>query len=266
MFLSDTNFDTEISRLDLDLYSKIDSETTSADKKSLLAIQNAVRNSKESFVYLEIGSFLGGSIQPYLLDSKCKKIFSIDKRPEIQADERYLEGWKYSQNTTQGMLDNLKKISEENISKIVTFDNDASNVEKTKINPKADICFIDGEHTNSHVISDFIFCKHVINGAGLIVFHDCDVLFQGILFILRKLKRDREKFKAYFLSECVFVISFDNIIVDNEKGVRLLRRKMFKRSIKNWILWSIFPSYKAQSRLRKYKSWLLKTLFTKLLF
>jgi hypothetical protein len=256
--IADTNFEIAIRRLDLGLFSRIESQTVPTEKESLLVMQKAVRNSKETFVYLEIGSHLGGSIQPYFLDPKCIKIFSIDKRTEIQADERFSEGSKYLQNTTQRMLDNLRKLSEEKISKIVTFDSDASDVDKTKITLKPDICFIDGEHTNSRAVSDFIFCKSVISRDGVIVFHDSSVIFQGIKSILKKLKQNHEIFKAYFLSDTLFVISFSNAPIDNDENIKLLRRKLIRSNIKKWIFWSIFPNIITRERLSQYKRRFLK--------
>jgi len=79
--MSKNNFESMISTLDINLFNEISSETSPADKFSLLAIQNALRQRKRSYVYLEIGSHLGGTIQPHLMDPQCQKIYSIDKRP-----------------------------------------------------------------------------------------------------------------------------------------------------------------------------------------
>ena len=81
-------FEDRLAGLDISLFSQIPSQTTDADKRSLLAAQVTTRDSPDGYVYLEIGSHLGGSIQPHLLDPKCNKIYSIDKRPSVQPNER----------------------------------------------------------------------------------------------------------------------------------------------------------------------------------
>ena len=82
------NFEQSIKTLDLGLFEKISSQSSDDDKQSLLACQLATRELAGAYHYLEIGSYLGGSIQPHLLDRHCAKIYSIDKRPLNQPDER----------------------------------------------------------------------------------------------------------------------------------------------------------------------------------
>src|SRR4051812_12044666 len=84
-------FEDRIAELDLSLFDVIPSQSTSDDKGSLLALQLAVRDAVGEYTYLEIGSYLGGSIQPHLLDPECRKIYSIDKRPRSQPDERGID-------------------------------------------------------------------------------------------------------------------------------------------------------------------------------
>jgi len=203
----DCLFESMISRLDIGLFNEILSQTGDDDKKSLLAVQSAVRGIKKSYVYLEIGSHLGGSIQPYLLDHRCSRIYSIDKRPEVQPDERFLEGCLYPDNSTKRMLSGLKRLSED-IQKITCFDNDASEVDKNKIELKPDICLIDGEHTNKKVISDFNFCRSVLNEDGIIIFHDAGVVKRGLREIIGCLKKNKENFKSANLKSSIFVLFF----------------------------------------------------------
>lgn len=56
------SFDQRISDLDLGLFEKIESQSTDCDKQSLLACQLAVREQTGNYNYLEIGSYIGGSI------------------------------------------------------------------------------------------------------------------------------------------------------------------------------------------------------------
>src|ERR1700680_2558613 len=86
--MSDSRFDGRIEGLAITLFSQIPSQTTDADKRSLLAAQVCTRECIDRYVYLDIGSHFGGSIHQHLLDPKCRKIYSIDKRPETQPDER----------------------------------------------------------------------------------------------------------------------------------------------------------------------------------
>ena len=62
-----TDFEQSINNLDLRLFEKINSQSDDNDKQSLLACQLATRQLTDSYNYLEIGSYLGGSIQPHLL-------------------------------------------------------------------------------------------------------------------------------------------------------------------------------------------------------
>lgn len=211
---TDYNIETMISNLDLELFSKIKGDTDNGDKKSLLAIQNAVRQIKGSYVYLEIGSLLGSSIQPHLLDSRCEKIYSIDKRVLKVPDERGRDVY-YHDNSTERMLSCLKQVSED-LGKIACFDDDASNIEKSQIIPKPDICFIDSEHTDKAVISDFDFCKSVLNEGGVIVFHDSHLLCNGLGRIIKGLISNRREFKAYNLPTYIFVIELDNCSIHTD--------------------------------------------------
>ena len=60
------DFEKRLEKLDLSLFEKIESQSVPEDKESLLACQFAVRELRSGYNYLEIGSYLGGSIQPYL--------------------------------------------------------------------------------------------------------------------------------------------------------------------------------------------------------
>ena len=72
----------------IQVYSKIKTLQTDDDKLSLLAIQAAVRASLGKFHYLEIGTYLGGSLQPLLVDNACQTIYAIDSWPKIERDQR----------------------------------------------------------------------------------------------------------------------------------------------------------------------------------
>jgi hypothetical protein len=166
-----TNFESRINSLDLSLFEGIPSQSFDEDRRSWLALQRAVRSSDSGYVYLEIGSHLGGSIQQHLLDPKCRKIFSLDKRPLEHPDNRGPMD-KYPGNSTARMMHNLRSVAADMVDKVVCFDTDARDLEPSLIDEAPDLCFIDGEHTTSAVISDFLFCLRVVKPNGVVCFHD----------------------------------------------------------------------------------------------
>jgi len=199
-----TSFDDAISDLDLQLFEKITSQSTEHDKQSLLAVQLAVRELAGEYTYLEIGSYLGGSIQPHLLDPKSRRIYSLDKRPESQPDARGYD-WKYQNNSTARMIEMLKTVAEDT-SKITTIDGDTRTINKGEIADKIQLCFIDGEHTDEAVMSDFRFCMDVLAEDGAIMFHDAQITYNGIAACISYLEENNIAFNAYVLPHIVFVI------------------------------------------------------------
>src|SRR4051794_16482548 len=97
------SFEGRLERLDLSLFEAIPSESYPGDRRSWLALQHAVRRAPAGYTYLEIGSHLGGSLQQHLVDPRCRRIFSIDKRPLVQPDDRGVV-WHYDGNSTARML------------------------------------------------------------------------------------------------------------------------------------------------------------------
>jgi hypothetical protein len=102
--------DQRIADLDLTLFASIYSQSSDADKQSLLATQHAVRSAFGDYCYLEIGSHLGGSLQPYVVDPRCRRIYSIDKRPEAVPDNRGI-AIPYPENSTARCSDNLRPLA-----------------------------------------------------------------------------------------------------------------------------------------------------------
>ncbi len=193
-----------LNNLDLELFAPIPSQSTDDDKRSLLAVQRATRELSDEYSYLEIGSYLGGSIQPHLLDAKCKTIWSIDKRPPAQPDERGFE-WKYNNNSTARMLELLKGVADD-VSKVKTIDGDTREIAANRIDAKIDLCFIDGEHTDESAFADFKFCLTVLADNGAIIFHDSQITYGGIAVSLKYLDAKGIPYKAYVLPNIVFVI------------------------------------------------------------
>lgn len=216
------NFEKLLADLDLKLFEKINSQSTEDDKKSLLACQFAVRELKPDYNYLEIGSYLGGSIQPHLLDAKCAKIYSIDKRPGEQPDERGID-YVYQNNSTARMLEHLRQVDSGKIEKVITIDGDTREMNPAQVEDKIDLCFIDGEHTDKAVFSDFRFCLDVLNHSGAIVFHDAQIIYNGIANCIKYLKDEKIKFRAYNLPSIVFVVEINDFpLHQNAKILDLL--------------------------------------------
>ncbi|MFZ1574942.1 MAG: class I SAM-dependent methyltransferase [Chromatiaceae bacterium] len=203
--------DERIQSLDLSLFSGIESATSGDDRRSLLLVQESVR-SHQPYVYLEIGSHMGGTIQPHFADRKCRHIYSIDKRPTFQPDERG-RLFFYNHNSTQKMLSNLvRSFPDVTLEKITTFDNDASELEMAAIAWPPQLCFIDGEHTNRAVVADFEFCFRVCDPDAVIALHDSCYIFEGINKIKDDLTRKAIRFQGLKLGGSIYVILLNQAI------------------------------------------------------
>ncbi len=220
-------FEQAISELDLRLFEKITSQSTDHDKRSLLACQLAVRQLAPGYNYLEIGSYLGGSIQPHLLDPLCRRIYSIDKRPLSQPDARGYD-WEYRNNSTARMINMLGEVAADT-SKIKTIDGDTNLIDRSRITDKIELCFIDGEHTDASVATDFRFCLDVLAANGAIIFHDAQIIYNAISTALGYLTANNIDFRAYILAHTVFVVEIGDfplhkseriseILIDNHHG------------------------------------------------
>lgn len=211
------DFEARIRNLDISLFDKIASQSTDEDRSSMLACQAAVGELRDQYCYLEIGSYLGGSIQPYMVDDRCTTIYSIDKRPRVQPDARG-SNWTYVGNSTERMLDNLKQVSTVGLGKVIAIDGDTREIDPSRVAEKIDICLIDGEHTDDAVVSDFEFCLRVIDGHGAILFHDAQITYNGISDCIDRLKASSTTFNAYLLPHILFVVEIGNFPLHrNEK-------------------------------------------------
>lgn len=199
------DFEARLARLDLSLFDAIPSQSTPNDRRSLLALQAAVRERSPSFAYLEIGSHLGGTIQPYLLDARCARVFSIDSRPASQPDERG-PSYAYPENSTRRMLELLRTVSPSGAEKVLCRDARARDVEEAWVRPRPALCFVDGEHTDRAVREDASFCLAVLGGEGVLAFHDASIVYNGLHGLLEDLARAGTTFVAYHLPDSVFVV------------------------------------------------------------
>jgi Methyltransferase domain len=197
-----------IRSLDLSLFDAIPTQTSRADRRALLGLHRAIMNKHGEFAYLEIGSHLGGSIQPYLVDPACLRIYSIDPRPLMQPDDRLRGCVHYPGNSTEQMLDNLRAIDPgATDTKLQCLESDASELDPAIVSIHPMIVFIDGEHTRRAVNSDVDFCLNVIDPRGIIAFHDFSIVYKAIFDVLKRMRN--RKFLAYLIEGDVFAIFLD---------------------------------------------------------
>ena len=245
-----------INNLDISLFEAISSQTSPDDRRSLLLLQRCVRKCND-YVYLEIGSHLGGTIQQYYIDPLCRLIYSIDKRPLWQPDERGID-YEYTNNSTERMLENLRNaFPKNNANKIINIDCDAREIDPVIIAEKPNICFIDGEHTNEAVFSDFMFCIKVSLPHAIIAFHDAGVIFKGIKKIKNYLQNNSINFQGFILGGSVYVILLNEAVIDYAGQIKPFAQNesdYFKRALR--ALWKI----RLKNRLRTRHSTLFNIL------
>jgi hypothetical protein len=216
----------KVDALDLSLFGSIPSQTSAEDQRALLAVQRATARRHKAYVYLEIGSHLGGSIQPHLVDDRCKRIYSIDARPSQQPDDRS-PGFvvDYENNSAERMLALLGGLGCGDVAKIECFDSDASGIDPRRIASRPHLVFIDGEHTRAAVMSDFQFCRTVLGDEGTILFHDFSIVYPAILEICRLLGRQHQHHVPLKLDGDVFAIFFGSDMVRQDLYLSDLYRR-----------------------------------------
>ena len=173
----------------------IHSQTSREDKVFLINTIRLLNSNLNSYNYLEIGSYLGGSLTPFIIDKKCKKILSIDKRNLKLSDERG-ENFDYKNIPEKKMFLNIKKY---NLStkKIKTFNGKIKDFKKK--NDKYDLVFIDGEHTDHNCYEDFLYSLNFIKKNSIVMFHDSPVIYKAISLIFIYL--DKEKIPYSFIKK-----------------------------------------------------------------
>jgi len=171
--------------LDTGLFDPILAQTLPEDRRALLGLHEGAASRYGSFVYLEIGSYLGGSLQALVRDPRCVGIISIDPRPEAPPDKR-AGTWTYEDNTTAHMVGLLEELPGADLSKLTTFELGTEALSRDALPMRPHYCFIDGEHTDEASLRDGRFCAEALGGRGVIAFHDDDVVRGGIEALLRE--------------------------------------------------------------------------------
>ena len=178
----------------------IPSQLSAGDCAVLRAVQNHI-SQQQPYVYLEIGSYLGGSLHPHLSTPRCELAWSVDTRRTGQiADERGID-YAYTAST-QDMLDLLE---ENNIplDRLHTIDGTVQDVPDIRV----DLVFIDGEHTNSAVISDAVNCLRF--DPRIVMFHDDWIVSEGIDHVIQYLVDQEVPADVYkMINSDITVIAF----------------------------------------------------------
>jgi hypothetical protein len=170
-----------------------------------LALHSAVRTLAKEFVYLEIGSHLGGSLQSLVVDPACTRIISIDPRPLIQADERGLD-FPYPDNSTARMLSLLGQIPGAAPGKIYPIEAGTDEINPGTLPAAPHFCLIDGEHTDAAALRDARFCLGAVRPDGCLAFHDANIVYRALDAFVKELQQAKRSFRGYALPDSVFVI------------------------------------------------------------
>lgn len=210
-----------IMALDITVFDTVPSQTRPGERRSLLALQRAIARKHDPYVYLEIGSYLGGSLQPHVLDPRCARIHSIDPRPDVAADDRAPGFQKvFSGNTTARMLENLARVDADAARRITTYESNAKAIDPRRIGERPHLAFIDGEHTREAVLGDFDFCAGVVRPGGIIAFHDFYIVAPAVMEICARLEREGREHLAARLEGSVFAIFLDPSLATGDEYLR----------------------------------------------
>ncbi len=133
-----------------------------------------------SYRYLEIGSYLGKSLQPHVMDDDCIEALSIDLRPEMTPDARgALDQYKHV--TTQDMLDGLRQYANDSqMQKLSTRETTTASLRSDPPEARFDLAFIDGEHTIAAAFTDFLNVLTVMKEKCVVVFDDTHIIYPAV--------------------------------------------------------------------------------------
>lgn len=192
--------------LDTSVFSVL-SAASENDRTSFLRLQQVIRTHVQPYTYLEIGSEIGGTLVPYLLDDTCKSAVSIDLRPLEVPDERGVVFDYGTANTTARMLDTLTKaVGSVPLRKLTCLVCDASSVRVDQLPARPQFAMIDGEHTNTACFSDVISLLPLIADDAVIAFHDANLICDAIENAEKMLTHIGIEHATVFLPDCVAAI------------------------------------------------------------
>ena len=200
------DFEAMIAAGDLGLF-QVKSQTLPEDKSTLLAVQRLVREHIDGYDYLEVGSHLGGTLTPHLVDTRCRSVVSIDARPPSQPDVR-ARAFDYENNSSARMIELIRECAPAaDLEKLTTLDMDASQAPADGVRNPPDLVFIDGEHTNTAVFRDFLNTYRFAPPSCVFAFHDSNLIFDGLQNIEALLANQGVAHASWFLPSNVFVLA-----------------------------------------------------------
>jgi hypothetical protein len=170
----------------------IEAALSSGDKLTILRTLSLVKQKEKQFSFLEIGSWLGGSLAPFARDQACTFIASVDERGRKQPDERGAK-FDYTGVTSAMMLDNLAGHGLDT-GKIAVFDR---SIESVTLDSKFDLAFIDGEHTDVATFRDFVYTFNSLKRNSIVLFHDSSIVSKAIEIVKVYLTFRNHKFRLY---------------------------------------------------------------------
>lgn len=168
------------------------SQTTPADQLFIKNIVSLMAEKAGTYAYIELGSFLGGTLAPFLIAKDCNSVLSVDDRGRQQPDERGPK-YDYAGITSQTMIDNLHKNGLPT-SKLKTFDGSVENLPLSQ--SQFDLAFIDAEHTDEAVFRDFVYLLEHMKPDCIVMFHDSSLTSKGIANIITLEQQKRHSRKS----------------------------------------------------------------------
>jgi len=236
--------------MNIENYFPISSQSSVEDRAVILKLKEFIKQKYSKYNYVEIGSYLGGSLTPHLIDTCCLKVLSIDDRERQQPDERGVI-YDYAKITNQTMLDKILSVGL-TIEKLETFDGDLKDYlnKSSNKNTKYHIAFIDGEHTNSACFSDFVNLRKLLETDSIVAFHDSHLVFSALKNIKTLLESEGAKFKFIKVlnSDVSFILFGDlvnidtkSLIADDENWMFIAESKLLLEIFKNRLKLGIIP-------------------------
>jgi hypothetical protein len=161
---------------DLATYFPVESQSVEDDKRALIGALLLARRVAGRYRYLEVGSFLGGSLAPFLMDPCCLGVLSVDERNRAQPDERGMR-FDYAGISAATMIDGLHATGVDT-TKLVTFDGaiDALPTDGTRY----DLAFVDAEHTDEACFRDALWTRSRLASDAALLFHDTRLVFKAL--------------------------------------------------------------------------------------
>ena len=175
----------------------VPAQSSDGDKLSFLKARD-IMGGFGPYRYAEIGSYLGGSLAPFLRDPLCEAVLSIDDRGRHQPDERGTT-YDYTAITHQTMLDTLTRHGLPT-DKIETFDGSVSEYPVTEA--RYDLLLIDGEHTDQACFRDFIHGEKLLKPDAVVMFHDTILILKAIEIIQEYLRAKGRRFVFFKVRGC----------------------------------------------------------------